>query len=111
MEDCFRLGEPVFYAVYIAYSSMLIATMPSTNARQDLERTLCEVVADRLRLDPNQIRMDDELVADLGADSLALAELSAQLEERMGVKVPGEEWMEVIAFGELVDLIERHQPS
>ena len=83
--------------------------MPSPNTRLDLERRIREVVAEMLRLDPEQIRMEDDLVVDLGADSLALAELTVQLEQRMGVKVPGEEWLEVIAVGELADLIERHQ--
>ena len=85
--------------------------MPSPNTRVDLERKLCEVVADMLRLDPEHIRMEDDLVVDLRADSLALAELTMQLEKRMGVKVPGEEWLEVITVGELADLIERHQHS
>ena len=83
--------------------------MPSPNTRLDLERRIREVVAEVLRLDPEQIRMEDDLLVDLGADSLALAELAMQLERRMGVKVPGEEWLEVIAVGELADLIERHQ--
>ena len=85
--------------------------MPSPNTRLDLERKIREVVAEMLRLDPEQIRMEDDLLVDLGADSLALAELAMQLERRMGVKVPGEEWLEVIAVGELADLIERHQRS
>jgi acyl carrier protein len=97
--------------VYIASFSATVATMPSPNTRVDLERKLCEVVAEMLRLDPEQIRMEDDLVVDLGADSLALAELSMQLEQRMGVKIPGEEWLEVTAVGELADLIERHQRS
>lgn len=83
--------------------------MPTT--RLELEHELCQIVAEKLELDPNRIRMDDDVVADLGADSLALAELTLQLEERMGVKVPGEEWLDVITIGELADLIERYQHS
>jgi len=85
--------------------------MPSPNTRLDLERKLFEVVAEMLKLDLEQIRMEDDLIVDLGADSLALAELTMQLEQRMGVKVPGDEWLEVITVGELADLIERHQHS
>jgi acyl carrier protein len=53
--------------------------------------------------------MDDDVVVDLGADSLAMAELTMQLEQRMGVRVPGEDWLEVSTVGELADLIERYQ--
>ena len=83
--------------------------MPSI--RLELERELRQIVAEKLALDPEQIRMEDDMVADLGADSLALAELTLQLEQRMGVKVPGEEWLDVINVGELADLIERYQHS
>ncbi len=88
-----------------------VAIMSISNTRLELERELCQVVAEKLKTDPNQIRMDDDVVVDLGVDSLALAELTVQLEKRMGVKVPGEDWLEVITVGELADLIERHQRS
>jgi acyl carrier protein len=83
--------------------------MSIPHSRRDIERELCQVVAEKLQRDPDKIRMDDDVVVDLGADSLAMAELTVQLEQRMGVRVPGEDWLEVSTVGELADLIERYQ--
>ena len=86
------------------------------NSRLELQRQVCQIVAENLGLDPDKIFMDDDVVDDLGADSLALAELTMQLEQRMGVRVPGEEWLDVITVSQLLDLIvevasRRLQPS
>lgn len=97
------------HSVVAVLSDSTVEIMPMSKTRLELERELCQIVAEKLELDPNRIRMHDDVVADLGADSLALAELTLQLEQRLGVKVPGEEWLEVITIGELADLIERYQ--
>jgi acyl carrier protein len=81
------------------------------NSRLELQRQVCQIVAEKLGLDPDKICLDDDVVDDLGADSLALAELTVQLEQRMGVRVPGAAWLDVITVSQLLDVIERHQKS
>ena len=83
--------------------------MPIPQTRSELEHEVSHIVAGKLGLDPDKIRMDDDLIDNLGADSLALAELTLQLEVQMGIRVPGEEWLDVVTVSELLDLIERHQ--
>jgi len=83
--------------------------MPTSCTRQKLERDLCVVLAEKLRLNPDNIRLDDDVIADLGADSLAMAELTVQLEQQLHASVPGEAWLDVDTVGELADLIERYR--
>ncbi len=85
--------------------------MPSRQTRLELEGLVRQAIAEKLQIDPDGIRLDDDVIDDLGFDSLALAEFTMQLELRLGITVPGTEWLDVITLSELLDLIERHQPA
>ncbi len=58
--------------------------------REQLHEILWTVVAQRMDKDPRQIKPDDQLVRDLGADSLGVMEISMELEEELGVTLPDE---------------------
>jgi acyl carrier protein len=79
----------------------------SSNHESALENKVKEVLAQKLGRSADTIRLEDDLLADLGLDSLALAELSASVEEMAGISLPGDELIETVTVGDLVRLLER----
>jgi acyl carrier protein len=55
-------------------------------------------------LSPHEIRLDADLEADLGLDSMALIEVNIAIEERLGVPVPAGETPEA-AVRTVADLV------
>jgi acyl carrier protein len=66
---------------------------------------LRELVASTLEVDPTQITADADLWADLGADSLALANLLAALEERLQLRLPPERFSDVETVHDLYTIL------
>ena len=64
------------------------------------------VIAHKLDVDPDDVTVDADLVDDLGGDSLALAELTAELHERFGVSLPASRLYDVVTVGDLVELLQ-----
>ena len=52
---------------------------------------LKKVIADVLKVDPNEISMDTTFADDLGADSLDVFEIIMGIEEEFGIEIPTEE--------------------
>lgn len=68
---------------------------------------LVELLADVLMLeDPSRVQPEARLVADLGAESIHVAEIAVALENEFGVPVPDQALMEVRTVGELLALVE-----
>jgi acyl carrier protein len=65
------------------------------------------VIARKLEIPADQIHLDDDLVVDLGADSLALAELSMLIEQQLQAKLSVDEMIDVTTVGDMVALLER----
>lgn len=63
-------------------------------------------LAEQLNIDPDTITRQTELMADLGADSLDLAELIVTLEEEHGISAPDDASFENKTVGDIVDYIE-----
>lgn len=66
-----------------------------------------EALADQLEIDPEKITMTTDVVADLGADSLDVAELIMVLEEEYNVSISDEEIHGLRTVGDVVALMER----
>ena len=62
-----------------------------------------DILAEQLRLDPDRITADAEIIADLGADSLDVLQLLMTIEDEYGVKIPDEE---LENFRTVVDIVE-----
>lgn len=79
------------------------------------ESTIAEkvvaVLADKLGRPPRSIRLDDDLVRDLGIDSMSMAELTVLTEQAAGVRIPGNELLDAQTVGDLVRLFSRHSDS
>lgn len=67
-----------------------------------------EVISRKLEIPVDQIKLDDDFIVDLGADSLALAELSMLVEQQLDTKLPVDEIIDVTTVRDMVELLERH---
>ncbi len=66
---------------------------------------LKKVIADVLKVDPNEISMDTTFADDLGADSLDVFEIIMGIEEEFGIEIPTEEAERIHTVREAVDMI------
>lgn len=66
---------------------------------------LKQIVASSLAVSVDRVTWDADLLADLEADSLALAELSAVLEKRLGRRIPADRLFDVLTVGDLRNLL------
>jgi acyl carrier protein len=68
-------------------------------------------LADELEVDPDVIRFDTRFREDLRADSLHLVELTVELEDNYGVRIPDDEAAKLLTVGATVDYIAAHAPE
>ncbi len=74
--------------------------------REEIFEQVKEVIADRLGVDPDEIKMESRLIEDLGADSLDNAELVMNLEEKFGIEIPDEDQSKIQTIEDIVNYIE-----
>ena len=65
-----------------------------------------KMLARQLELDPGLIRMDTNIMEDLGADSLDVVELIMAIEEEYGIMITDEQAVEMPTVGDLVRFLE-----
>ena len=63
-------------------------------------------LVDRLQIDPKLITADAELSADLGINSLELADLILLCEEKFGIEVKDDDIQKFITVGDVVTYLE-----
>ena len=66
---------------------------------------LKKAMATILGMDPNEIEMDMEFLADLGADSLDVYQIVMGVEEELGITIPSEPLQNIKTVREAVELI------
>ena len=66
-----------------------------------------EVVAEQLGISQDTIKLESNILEDLGADSLDVIEMLMTLEEEYGITIPDEQISQVKTIGQIVDLIEK----
>jgi acyl carrier protein len=69
------------------------------------------VLADKLGKPARTIHLDDDLLIDLGVDSLNMAEMTVLVEQVGGVRIPGDALLDARTVGDLVLLLARYSPS
>lgn len=69
------------------------------------EQELRELIASTLEIESTQVTRDADLLADLGADSLALAQLLAVFEERLQLRLSPERFAHVETVHDLYKII------
>lgn len=66
---------------------------------------LKKAMATILGMDPDEIEMDMEFLADLGADSLDVYQIVMGVEEELGITIPSEPLQSITTVREAVELI------
>lgn len=57
----------------------------------DIEKRVTEILCEQLGLKPEQVKLEADLVKDLGADSLDTVELVMKFEEEFGFEISDED--------------------
>lgn len=68
---------------------------------------VCKMLAEQLGISAESIRPEQEVVKDLGADSLDVVELLMSLEDEYGITLPESEIEGVKTVQDIVDMMER----
>ncbi|MBQ7973215.1 MAG: acyl carrier protein [Lachnospiraceae bacterium] len=69
--------------------------------------SLKAVVADVLKVDPNELTERTTFMGDLGADSLDVYQIVNELEDRLNITLEEEEIERISTIGEAVELIKK----
>ncbi|MBQ7339968.1 MAG: acyl carrier protein [Clostridia bacterium] len=73
----------------------------------EVSEKIIKIIADQLNKDASEISRDQELVQDLGADSLDAVEIIMNIEEEFNIEIPEEEASKIKTVGEIIDVIEK----
>ena len=68
---------------------------------------VCKMLAEQLGTDPQSIKPEQEVVKDLGADSLDVVELMMALEDEYGITLPEGEVESLKAVQDIVDMLNK----
>lgn len=69
--------------------------------------TVIKVIAEQLSIEESKITPESSLVDDLKADSLDVAALMLELEERYNVEIPDEELGSLVTVGDIAAYLEK----
>ena len=65
------------------------------------------LVAEQLGIDKKTIKLESNIIEDLGADSLDVIEMLMTLEDEFGITIPDEKINQIKTVGQIVELIEQ----
>ncbi len=65
-------------------------------------------LADELDVDPGRIDLSTRFKEDLEADSLDLVELTVELEDTYGIRIPDEDAAKILTVGQAADFVAAH---
>ena len=69
---------------------------------------LKDILAEELQIDADEITADSELSADLGINSIELADLVMLCEEKFNLTIEDEELSKFITVGDVANYLEAH---
>jgi len=72
----------------------------------DIKNKVIEIIADRLSKEADSISENSNVVADLGADSLDIAEIMMDLEDAFGIKLEDDQQQGPQTVGDIINYIE-----
>ena len=76
--------------------------------RTDVLARIREHLASELEIDPGQIREETRFKEDLEADSLDLVELTVELEDHYGIRIPDDQASKILTVGQAADFVFAH---
>ncbi len=78
---------------------------------EEILSKLKKLVSDELEIKTDEIKLDSNLVDDLGADSLEVVQLVMNLEEEFNIEIPDEEVSNIKTVQDLVNYIQEKTNS
>ena len=79
--------------------------MSATN----IEAKVKSIIADKLGVGEDEIKLESSFIEDLGADSLDIVELVMAMEEEFEVEIPDEEAENIKSVGDAINYINTHK--
>lgn len=71
--------------------------------------TLKTLLAEELQINPDDITMEAELTNDLGINSIELADLVMQCEDKFGIEIDDDNIQNFVTVGDVVNYLEAHK--
>lgn len=68
---------------------------------------VCKMLGEQLGIAPDSIRPEQEVVKDLGADSLDVVELMMSLEDEHGITLPEDDIENIKTVQDIVDMMNK----
>ncbi|MGI6030708.1 MAG: acyl carrier protein [Eubacteriales bacterium] len=75
-------------------------------SKEQIKDLVMELIVDQLDVKMEELTMETNLMEDLGADSLDIADLVMELEERLEVEISDEELAKLKTVGDIVAYVE-----
>jgi acyl carrier protein len=76
--------------------------------RDEVLSRIREHLAAELEIDPSAIQEETRFKEDLEADSLDLVELTVELEDTYGIRIPDDEAARILTVGQAADFVTAH---
>jgi len=75
--------------------------------RIEIMQKLTEIAVDKLAVEAAVVKAESDIVKDLGADSLDLAEFVLEIETKFNIRIPDDEATGIITIGDAIIQIEK----
>lgn len=75
---------------------------------EEIRTKVTEIVKEKLGVEESRITDDAQYIEDLGADSLALVDITMALEDAFGTSIPDEDIEKISSVGETVEYVRSH---
>ena len=72
---------------------------------EEIRTKVTEIVKEKLGVEESRITDDAQYIKDLGADSLALVDITMALEDAFGTSIPDEDIEKISSVGETVEYV------
>ncbi len=75
---------------------------------KNTEQKIIDIVARQLGINDQALKPTDDIMEDLGADSLDVIEMVMEMEEVFSIEVPDSELEPLTTIQSVIDLVDRH---